>query len=219
MPTSTPKNAAKLRVFTIGIPAAGALLFWALYSYNPSPRMQAVPLDAPGAQVSLPCKATSKTSTADSAFGVQSQTDFLCEADGVHYVVGYTDLPAQVVEPLVQAQATQRLMNEYIDNMLARTTGQLQARSTYHPHYGNYAIAVFAKPGWAARLQSWLLRFGRKAQTPQPTHVLQGKLHLQGQRMYMMSVLRPDPPSYNQELYAGRALQSFKVANNDKNGR
>ena len=216
---STPKNAAKLQVFKIAIPAAGALLFWALYGYNPAPRMQPVPLDAQGVQVSLPCKATSKTSTADSAFGVQSQTDFLCEADDVHYVVGYTDLPAEVVEPLVQAQATQRLMTAYIDNMLARTQGQLIASSTYHPQHANYAIGVFAKPSWAARLQSWLPRFGRKAPTPQPTHVLQGRLHLQGQRMVMMSALRPDPPSYNQELYANRALQSLQVANSDKNSR
>ncbi len=219
MTTSTPKNAAKLQVFKIAIPAAGALLFWALYSYHPSPRMQPVALGVEGIQVSLPCQATSKTSTADSAFGVQSQTDFLCEADGVHYVVGYTDLPAQVVEPLVQAQATQRLMTAYIDNMLARTKGQLQGRSTYHPQHANYAIAVFAKPGWAARLQSWLPRFGRKAPTPQPSHVLQGRLHLQGQRMVMMSVLRPEPPSYNQELYASRALQSLQVANSNKNSR
>ena len=219
MPTITPKPAAKLQVFKIVIPAAGALLFWALYSYNPSPRMQPVPLDAPGIQASLPCQATSKTSTADNAFGVQSQTDFLCEADNVHYVVGYTDLPAEVVEPLEQAQATQRLMNEYIDNMLARTKGQLIARSTYHPQYGNYAIGVFTQPGWAARLQSWLSRFGRKAQEPRPSHVLQGRLHLQGQRMVMMSVLRPDPPSYNQELYASRALQSLQVANSNKNSR
>ena len=133
MPLSTPKNAAKLQVIKIAVPAAGALLFWALYSYNPSPRMQPVPLGAPGVQVSLPCQATSKTSTADSAFGLQSQTDFLCEADDVHYVVGYTDLPAEVVEPLEQAQATQRLMKAYIDNMLARTKGQLLASSTYHP--------------------------------------------------------------------------------------
>ena len=211
MRTITPKNAAKLRIVTIAIPAAGALLFWLLYSNYQPPKMQPLQVNGAGFSVDLPCQSRSTTSTADGPLGMQSQTDYLCEADGVSYVVGYTDVPAEVLAPLVKAQNTQQLLEEYTANLLARSQGTLLFSQAY-PSYGSYTIGVTIDGGWASQLQRWLPRFLRKAQpVPQHSQVMTGRLQLQGQRLYMMNVLLPEPPSYNQELYSNRALRSFRV--------
>ncbi|MEG0922105.1 MAG: hypothetical protein RSD57_17655 [Comamonas sp.] len=216
---TTPKNAAKLRIFQIAIPATGILVFWLLYSSYQAPTMKSLQLSNDGFRVNLPCQSHSKTSSADSPFGTQSQTDHICDADGVTYVVGYTDLPTELLEPLEKAQNTQALIEEYTANMLGRTRGKLLSSQAY-PGYGNYTIGVHGDSGWASKLQPLLPRFLRNtSQTPQHSHVMIGRLQLQGGRLYMMNVLRPEPPSYNQELYANRALRSFQVPQLDKTKR
>ena len=110
MGTITPKNAARLRIAKFAIPVIGALIFAVLYNLPMAPQQQALSPANSGFSVKLPCHAQSKTSQLDSGFGQQTQTDYFCAADGVHYVVGYTDIPAAVMAPLRQAHDTTPLL-------------------------------------------------------------------------------------------------------------
>ncbi|MFG5777255.1 hypothetical protein ACFIQF_09270 [Comamonas sp. J-3] len=208
MSTPTSKNARILLGFKLGLPVAGALCFWALYAWYTPPQIQRLRPEGAGFSADLPCQTKSITSDLQSAVGKQSQTDYFCTNDGVSYTVGYTDIPKAVIVPLRKKQETAQLLEQYKLLMLERSQGQLRSGFSY-PDNATYTIEVVAERGW-----SLLPRFLRKRHAaPVHTHVMRIQLHLQGERLYMMNVLQPDPPSYNQELYASRALRSFQLLN------
>ena len=210
MGTITPKNAARLRIAKFAIPVIGALIYAVLYYLPMAPQLQALSPANSGFSVNLPCYAQSKTSQLDSGFGIQSQTDYFCAADGVHYVVGYTDIPAAVMAPLRQAHDTTPLLEAYKTLMLERSGGKLSSGYSY-PTKGTYTINIMGERGWLDRVQDRLPRWGRPS-APGHTHVMHVQAQLQGDRLFMLHVLQPDPPSYNQELYANRTLRSFQIA-------
>ena len=211
LPTS--KNARIQLGFKLGLPVAGALCFWAMYAWYTPPHMQRLRPEGAGFSIELPCPTQSITSDLQSAVGKQSQTDYFCTNDAVSYTVGYTDIPNAVIEPLRKRQETVQLLEQYKRLMVERSQGQLRSGYSY-PDNGIYTIEVVAERRWLPTLQALLPRFLRRGNAaPVHTHVMRIQLHLQGDRLYMVNVLQPDPSSYNQELYASRALRSFQLLN------
>ena len=104
----------------------------------------------------------------------------------------------------------EQALEAYKTLMLERSGGKLSSGYSY-PTKGTYTIDILGERGWLERLQDRLPRWGRKS-APTHTHVMHVQAQLQGDRLYMLHVLQPDPPSYNQELYANRTLRSFQIA-------
>ena len=190
----SPSPAKKRLLFwKIAIPAGAALLYWlGTVLYNP-PTMHTLAESGSGFSVQMPCKPQSKSSTQPGDLGPVRQTDYFCESGGVSYVAGFADLPHDLVAPLVKAQNTEQIFERHRDHMLARANAKLlNERSLAQGPYGGRSYEMLVQQG-------------------KQKHRLRIDAYLVGERLYLQNFVRPEPPSYNQELYSNRFAQSFRL--------
>jgi hypothetical protein len=144
-----------------------------------------------GFSVELPIHPTERTSQMESPWGMLTEHDYFSIYDGVSYVVGYIQLPNDLYEELKKRPDTFSDLD--ISGLASHSKGRILAergvRAEGRKNYGKEVLIAL----------------------PDGKHNLVSRVFWAEKTLYLIHTIIPTKPSYNQDLYSSKFLNSLHI--------
>lgn len=144
-----------------------------------------------GFSVEVPILPTEKTSQMESPYGNLIEHDYFSIYDGVSYTVGYIRLPDDLYSELKKNPG--RFSNLDISGLVSHSKGRL---------LGERGVSAAGRHNHGKEVLISL---------PDGKHNLVSRVFWSDKTLYLIHTIIPKQPSYNQDIYSTRFLDSLRI--------
>jgi hypothetical protein len=164
------------------------LVLW-LYGCTSNTSFQTFTSASGGFSVQIPDLPTPKTTQVDSPYGPLVEYDYYAVYDDVAYTVGYITLPDELHDELKRQRRTLDDLSGLVSHAKGRLLGERGVIAEGTRVSGKEVLIAL----------------------PDGKHDLVSRVFLSGKTLYLIHAIIPKKPSYNQDLYSTRFLNSLRI--------